>query len=175
MTVPWSGFQLSELLKLVEPQSGAKFVSFETASIPAVMPGLRQSWYPWPHVEACTIEEAQNELTFMPVGMYGKPLPPQNGGPLRVVFPWKYGFKSGKSVVKITLTAERPRTFWPAIQASEYGFWANVNPEVAHPRWSQATERLLGSGERVPTRLFNGYAEHVAGLYAGMQRERIWF
>jgi sulfoxide reductase catalytic subunit YedY len=175
MTVPWSGFQLSELLKLVEPQSGAKFVSFETASIPAVMPGLRQSWYPWPHVEACTIEEAQNELTFMPVGMYGKPLPPQNGGPLRVVFPWKYGFKSGKSVVKITLTAERPRTFWPAIQASEYGFWANVNPEVAHPRWSQATERLLGSGERVPTRLFNGYAEHVAGLYAGMQRERLWF
>jgi sulfoxide reductase catalytic subunit YedY len=175
MTVPWSGFQLSELLKLVEPQSGAKFVAFETASIPSVMPGLRQSWYPWPHVEACTIEEAANELTFMPVGLYGKPLPPQNGGPVRVVFPWKYGFKSGKSVVKITLTAERPRTFWPAIQASEYGFWANVNPEVAHPRWSQATERLLGSGERVPTRLFNGYAEQVGGLYGSMQRERIWF
>ena len=175
MTVPWSGFRLSELLKLVEPQSGAKFVAFETANLPAVMPGLRQIWYPWPHVEACTIEEAQNELTFMPVGMYGKPLSPQNGGPLRVVFPWKYGFKSGKSLVKITLTAERPRTFWPAIQGAEYGFWGNVNPEVAHPRWSQATERLLGSGERVPTRMLNGYAEQVGNLYTAMRTERIWF
>ncbi|MCW8084062.1 protein-methionine-sulfoxide reductase catalytic subunit MsrP [Sabulicella glaciei] len=174
MTVPWSGFQLSELLKLVEPKSNARYVAFETAAIPGVMPGLRQSWYPWPHVEACTIEEAANELTFMPVGLFGKPLPQSNGGPLRVVFPWKYGFKSGKSVVKITLTADRPRTFWPAIQASEYGFWANVNPEVAHPRWSQATERLLGSGERVPTRIFNGYGEWVGGLYAGMERERLW-
>ncbi|WP_207538410.1 protein-methionine-sulfoxide reductase catalytic subunit MsrP [Sabulicella rubraurantiaca] len=174
MTVPWSGFQLSELLKLVEPKSNARYVAFETAAIPGVMPGLRQSWYPWPHVEACTIQEAANELTFMPVGLFSKPLPQSNGGPLRVVFPWKYGFKSGKSVVKITLTAERPRTFWPAIQASEYGFWANVNPEVSHPRWSQATERLLGSGERVPTRIFNGYGEWVGGLYTGMERERLW-
>jgi sulfoxide reductase catalytic subunit YedY len=174
MTVPWTGFQFSELMRLVEPQAGARYVSFTTAQIPNVMPGLRQSWYPWPHVEACTIEEAGNELTFIPVGMYGKALPQQNGGPLRVLFPWKYGFKSGKSVVRITFQAERPRTFWPVIQPQEYGFWANVNPEVPHPRWSQATERLLGSGERVPTRLFNGYGEFVADLYGNLQRERLW-
>ncbi|MBY0336266.1 MAG: protein-methionine-sulfoxide reductase catalytic subunit MsrP [Acetobacteraceae bacterium] len=174
MTVPWTGFQFSELMRLVEPQAGARYVSFTTATLPAVMPGLRQSWYPWPHVEGCTVEEAANELTFMPVGMYGKPLPQQNGGPFRVVFPWKYGFKSGKSVVRITFQAERPRTFWSVIQPQEYGFWANVNPEVAHPRWSQATERLLGSGERVPTRLFNGYGEFVADLYTNLQRERLW-
>jgi len=174
MTVPWSGFQLSELLRIVEPRPEARHVSFETAVVPSAMPGLRQSWYPWPHVEACTIEEAMNELTFIPVGMYGKPLPPQNGGPIRVVFPWKYGFKSGKSVVRITLGAERPQTFWPRIQPAEYGFWANVNPEVPHPRWSQATERLLGSGDRVPTRLFNGYAEFVGDMYGSLQRERLW-
>lgn len=174
MTVPWSGFELSHLLRLVEPQAGARYVTFETATIPNVMPGLRQSWYPWPHVEACTIEEAANELTFMPIGLFGKPLPQQNGGPLRVVFPWKYGFKSGKSLVRISFTAERPRTFWPVIQGAEYGFWANVNPEVPHPRWSQATERLLGSGERVPTRLFNGYGEFVSGLYTNLQGERLW-
>ncbi|MBS7792550.1 protein-methionine-sulfoxide reductase catalytic subunit MsrP [Roseococcus sp. SDR] len=174
MTVPWTGFQLSELLKLVEPTANARYVSFTTAQLPAVMPGLRQSWYPWPHVEGCSIAEAMNELTFMPVGMYGKPLLAQNGGPFRVVFPWKYGFKSGKSVVRITLTDRRPENFWFKIQPSEYGFWANVNPEVAHPRWSQATERLLGSGERVPTRIFNGYGEFVAGLYTNMQRERLW-
>jgi sulfoxide reductase catalytic subunit YedY len=174
MTVPWTGFELSHLLRLVEPLSGARYLAFETAALPAVMPGLRQSWYPWPHIEGCTLEEAMNELTFMPVGMYGRPLPQQNGGPFRVVFPWKYGFKSGKSVVRITLTDRRPQTFWPRIQPSEYGFWANVNPEVAHPRWSQATERLLGSGERVPTRLFNGYGEWVAGLYTTLQRERLW-
>lgn len=174
MTVPWTGFQLSELLKLVEPQAGARYVSFHTASLPGVMPGLRQSWYPWPHVEGCSIEEAANELTFMPIGMYGKPLPAQNGGPFRVVFPWKYGFKSGKSVVRITLTDRRPENFWFKIQPSEYGFWANVNPEVAHPRWSQATERLIGSGQRVPTRLFNGYGEFVAGLYTNLQNERLW-
>lgn len=174
MTVPWSGFQLSELLKRVEPQAGARYLAFETAAMPAVMPGLRQSWYPWPHVEACTVEEAANELTFMPIGMYGRALGQSNGGPLRVVFPWKYGFKSGKSVVRITLAAQRPRTFWPAIQGSEYGFWANVNPEVPHPRWSQATERLLGTNERVPTRIFNGYGEWVAGLYGSLQRERLW-
>lgn len=174
MTVPWTGFQLSELLKLVEPQAGARYLAFQTAAIPSVMPGLRQSWYPWPHMEGCTIEEAGNELTFMPIGMYGKPLPAQNGGPFRVVFPWKYGFKSGKSVVRILVTDRRPETFWNKIQPSEYGFWANVNPEVAHPRWSQATERLLASGERVPTRLFNGYGDFVAGLYSNLQRERLW-
>ncbi|MBB3898078.1 protein-methionine-sulfoxide reductase catalytic subunit MsrP [Roseococcus suduntuyensis] len=174
LTAPWTGFEMSHLLRLVEPQAGARYVTFETASIPNVMPGLRQSWYPWPHVEACTIEEAANELTFLPVGLFGRPLPQQNGGPLRVLFPWKYGFKSGKSLTRITFTAERPRTFWPTIQGSEYGFWANVNPEVPHPRWSQATERLLGSGERVPTQLFNGYGEFVAGLYTNLGRERLW-
>ena len=174
MTVPWNGFALRELLRVMEPRANARYLAFETANLPHVMPGLRQSWYPWPHMEACTIAEAANELAFMPVGMYGKPLPAQNGGPFRVVFPWKYGFKSGKSVVRITLTEQRPRTFWLTIQASEYGFWANVNPEVPHPRWSQATERLLGSGERVPTRLFNGYGEWVGGLYGSLQRERLW-
>ncbi|MGG5821728.1 protein-methionine-sulfoxide reductase catalytic subunit MsrP [Falsiroseomonas sp. HW251] len=168
MTVPWTGFQLSKLLDVVRPQGSARFVRFETAQRPDAMVGLRQSWYPWPHVEGCTIEEAANELAFMPVGLFGKPLPPQNGGPFRVVFPWKYGFKSGKSVARIVVTDQRPKSFWETLQGNEYGFWANVNPEVAHPRWSQATERLIGSGERVPTRLFNGYGDFVANLYAGM-------
>lgn len=174
MTIPWTGFQLSTLLGLANPLASAKYVTFETAAIPAVMPGLRQSWYPWPYLEACTIEEAQNELSFMAVGLYGKALPPQNGAPIRVLFPWKYGFKSGKSIVRITLTDRRPVNFWQRLQDQEYGFWANVNPEVPHPRWSQATERLIGSSERVPTRLFNGYAEQVAGLYTGLQSERLW-
>jgi sulfoxide reductase catalytic subunit YedY len=174
MTVPWTGFPLSALLNEVGVQSGARYARFETAAVPSVMPGLRQAWYPWPYVEGCTVPEAANELSFMVVGAYGKPLPPQNGGPIRVHQPWKYGFKAGKSLVRVTLTAERPKSFWEAIQPQEYGFWANVNPEVAHPRWSQATERLLGSGERVPTRLFNGYGEFVAELYTGLQRERLW-
>lgn len=174
MTVPWSGFELRKLLDIVKPLGSAKFVRFETAQLPAVMPGLRQSWYPWPHIEGCTIEEAANELTFMPVGLYGKPLPPQNGGPFRVMMPWKYGFKSGKSITRITLTDQRPKSFWETLQASEYGFWANVNPAVAHPRWSQATERLIGSNERVPTQLFNGYGEFVAGMYSNLQAERLW-
>ncbi len=174
MTVPWTGFPLSALLNEVGVQSAAKYVRFETAMQRDVMPGLRQSWYPWPYVEGCTVAEAGHDLTFMVVGAYGKPLPPQNGGPLRIHQPWKYGFKAGKSLVRISLTAERPKTFWEVIQPSEYGFWANVNPEVSHPRWSQATERLIGTGERVPTQLFNGYGEWVAGLYTGLQRERLW-
>jgi sulfoxide reductase catalytic subunit YedY len=174
MTVPWSGFQLSKLLDIVKPLGSAKYVRFETAQVPPHMVGLRQSWYPWPHIEGCTIEEAGNELTFMPVGLYGRPLPAQNGGPFRVLFPWKYGFKSGKSLARITLTDERPKSFWETLQGSEYGFWANVNPEVPHPRWSQATERLIGSNERVPTRIFNGYGEFVASLYTGLQGERLW-
>ena len=174
MVVPWTGFPLSALLKEVGPQAGAKYVRFETAALPAVMPGLRQSWYPWPYIEGCTVEEAANELSFLVVGAYGKPLPPQNGGPIRIHQPWKYGFKAGKSLVRISLVAERPKTFWEAIQPSEYGFWANVNPEVSHPRWSQASERVLGTGERIPTQLFNGYGEFVAGLYAGLQKERLW-
>ncbi|WP_424812691.1 protein-methionine-sulfoxide reductase catalytic subunit MsrP [Roseococcus sp. YIM B11640] len=174
MVVPWTGFPLAELMKAVQPQAGAKYLAFQTASIPAVMPGLRQTWYPWPHVEACTVEEANNELAFLAIGNYGKPLQGSNGAPIRVLFPWKYGFKSGKSIVRITLTDRRPNTFWGTIQPSEYGFWANVNPEVAHPRWSQASERVLGTGERVRTQLFNGYGEFVSGLYTNLQNERLW-
>jgi sulfoxide reductase catalytic subunit YedY len=174
MVVPWTGFQLSALLDLVRPRASARYVVFETAAIPGVMPGLRQSWYPWPYIEGCTVEEAANELTFMVTGAYGKPLPPQNGGPVRIHFPWKYGFKSGKSLVRIVLTDQRPVSFWEKIQPQEYGFWANVNPAVPHPRWSQATERVLGTDERVPTQIFNGYGEFVAGLYEGLQRERLW-
>jgi sulfoxide reductase catalytic subunit YedY len=174
MVVPWTGFPLSALLAQVGVQSAARYVRFETAAMPAVMPGLRQSWYPWPYIEGCTVAEAGNDLSFMVVGAYGKPLLPQNGAPLRIHQPWKYGFKAGKSLVKISLVAERPKTFWEAIQAQEYGFWANINPEVPHPRWSQASERVLGTGERVPTKLFNGYGEFVADLYTGLQRERLW-
>ena len=174
MVVPWTGFPLSALLAAVGVQSGAKYVRFETAALPAVMPGLRQAWYPWPYVEGCTIEEAGNDLSFLVVGAYGKPLPAQNGGPIRFHQPWKYGFKAGKSLTRISLVAERPKSFWEAIQPQEYGFWANINPEVAHPRWSQASERVLGTGERVPTQLFNGYGEFVSGLYSGLQRERLW-
>jgi sulfoxide reductase catalytic subunit YedY len=142
--------------------------------MPAVMPGLRQSWYPWPYTEGCTIAEAANELSFMVVGAYGKLLPPQNGGPVRFHQPWKYGFKAGKSIVRIRLTDQRPVSFWERIQPQEYGFWANVNPEVPHPRWSQASERVLGSGARIPTQIFNGYGAFVADLYTGLQTERLW-
>jgi sulfoxide reductase catalytic subunit YedY len=174
MTVPWTGFQLSKLLDIVRPQGSAKYVRFETAQVQPHMVGLRQSWFPWPHIEGCTIEEAANELSFMVTGIFGKPLPAQNGGPLRVAFPWKYGFKSGKSLARITLTDQRPKSFWETLQVAEYGFWANVNPQVAHPRWSQATERLIGTGDRVPTRLFNGYGDFVAGMYSNLQGERLW-
>lgn len=174
MVVPWTGFPLSALLALVKPTAAAKYVRFETAALRGVMPGLRMSWYPWPYIEGCTIEEAANDLAFMVTGAYGKPLPQSMGAPLRVHFPWKYGFKSGKSLVRITLQAERPKGLWEAIQASEYGFWANVNPEVSHPRWSQASERVLGSGERIPTQIWNGYGEWVAGIYAGLMRERLF-
>ena len=174
MVVPWTGFQLSKLMELVAPQAGAKYLRFETAQKPDVMPGLQQVWYPWPYVEACTMAEAANELAFLVVGAYGKPVPPQNGGPIRLHLPWKYGFKDGKSLVRISFVADRPKTYWETIQPSEYGFWANVNPEVPHPRWSQATERVLGTGERVPTQLFNGYGEFVADLYKGLEKERLW-
>ncbi|HEY4172431.1 MAG TPA: protein-methionine-sulfoxide reductase catalytic subunit MsrP [Rhodopila sp.] len=173
MTVPWRGFPLSELLKIAEPLGSAKYVVFETAQ-DKVMPGLDAPFYPWPYIEGVTIDEASNELAFISTGMYGKPLPPQNGGPIRVTLPWKYGFKSGKAIVKITFTDKRPTTFWEALGPTEYGFWANVNPDVSHPRWSQATERLLGSDERVPTQIFNGYAEQVAALYADRKNEKLF-
>lgn len=174
MTVPWSGFPLKALLARAEPQAGARYVVFESASLPKVMPGLREPWYPWPYQEGLTLAEAVNELAFIATGLYGKPLPPQNGGAIRLVVPWKYGFKSAKAIVRITLTDKRPSTFWSTLAPDEYGFWANVNPAVPHPRWSQATERLLGSDERVPTQIYNGYGEWVASLYSGLSGEQLF-
>ena len=174
MVVPWTGFPLSALLAEVKPLSSARYVVFQTTALPSIMPALRQSWYPWPYTEGCTIAEAGNELSFMVVGAYGKLLPPQNGGPLRFHQPWKYGFKAGKGLVSIRLTDQRPVSFWEKIQPREYGFWANINPAVHHPRWSQAQERMIGTGETVPTMLFNGYGAFVADLYAGLQGERLW-
>lgn len=168
MTVPWSGFAMKQLVELAKPLSGAKYIKMNTAEKDkSEMPGLRQFWYPWPYQEALTIEEATNEMAFMVTGLYGKPVPKQNGAPLRLATPWKYGFKSIKSIVSFTFTDERPKTFWESLQDKEYGFWANVNPDVPHPRWSQATEWQLGGtqNDRVPTRLYNGYGEFVAGLY----------
>jgi len=173
MTVPWTGFPVSELLKVVEPLAAAKYVVFTTATDKS-MTGLWQRWYPWPYTEGVTIEEAANDLAFLATGIYGKPMPVQNGGPIRLVLPWKYGFKSGKAIDYIKFTAERPKTFWGTILPNEYGFWANVNPDVPHPRWSQAEERLLGSDEKVPTRIYNGYGDFVAGLYTGKENERLF-
>jgi len=170
MAVPWTGFPMARLLEIAKPLSSAKYVKMVTFQDVDVAPGQRSSWYPWPYVEALTIEEAANELAFMGTGIYGKPMPKQNGAPLRLVVPWKYGFKSVKSLVSIEFTRERPVSFWEEIQGREYGFWANVNPEVPHPRWSQAEEELIGTDKKVPTQLYNGYGEWVAGLYEGMDK-----
>ncbi|HEX6980283.1 MAG TPA: protein-methionine-sulfoxide reductase catalytic subunit MsrP [Alphaproteobacteria bacterium] len=174
MAVPWTGFAMKDFIAWAEPLSSAKYVRMETFMRPEVASGQRASWYPWPYVEGLTIEEATNELTLLATGIYGKPLPKQMGAPLRLVVPWKYGFKSIKSIVRFTFTDERPKGFWEEIQAHEYGFWANVNPKVPHPRWSQATEEVLGTDERVPTQLYNGYGEFVAHLYADKQGERLF-
>ncbi|HFD15402.1 MAG TPA: protein-methionine-sulfoxide reductase catalytic subunit MsrP [Rhodospirillales bacterium] len=174
MAVPWTGFPLRALVELARPLSGARYLRMETFLDPDMAPGQRASWYPWPYVEGLTLAEAVHELAFIATGIYGKPLPPQNGAPLRLVVPWKYGFKSIKSIVRFTFTDRRPETFWSVIGPDEYGFWANVNPEVPHPRWSQRDERPLGSSERVPTLLFNGYAEFVAGLYEGLADEPLF-
>ena len=177
MVVPWIGFPLSALLAEVGPQSGAKYVRFETFLDPDIARGQRQHWYPWPYTEGLTLEEAGNELSFMVMGAYGRVLHKVFGAPIRLHTPWKYGFKSIKSITRMTLTNERPVSFWEELQASEYGFWANVNPEVDHPRWSQATEEVLGTDERVPTKLFNGYGEQVAHLYEGLEADygdRLW-
>ena len=173
MTVPWTGFPMAELLRLAEPLGSAKYLAFETAQ-DKTMEGLNQPLYPWPYVDGLAIDEAGNELAFITTGMYGKPLPPQNGGPIRMTTPWKYGFKQVKSIVKVTFTEKRPRCFWQDINASEYGFWANVNPAVDHPRWSQARERLLGSNEMVPTQIYNGYGDFVAGLYSNRKSEKLF-
>ena len=168
--IPWIGFELGALLRLAEPTGDARYVVMETLADRETMPGLRQHWYPWPYTEGTTIEEAMHPLAFMAVGAYGKVLHKQFGAPLRLHMPWKYGFKAVKSVVRIRFAAERPVSFWEELQASEYGFWANVNPEVPHPRWTQSAERDLATGDRIPTQLFNGYGEEVAGLYAGMDQ-----
>lgn len=175
MAVPWSGFPLKALVDLARPLGSAKFLRLETFNNPDVAEGQRAVWYPWPYVEGLADFEARNDLAFIVTGIYGKPLPKQMGAPIRLVVPWKYGFKSVKAIVRFVFTDQRPKSFWEAIQAQEYGFWANVNPKVPHPRWSQASEELIGtSGSRVPTQLFNGYAEYVAHLYADKQNERLW-
>lgn len=165
MTIPWSGFQMSHLVNFAKPLSSAKYVRMETFHDPEMASGQRATYQPWPYVEGLTMAEAMNELTFLVTGTYGKPMAKQFGAPLRLAVPWKYGFKSIKSVVKFTFTDVRPISFWEGLQSAEYGFWANVNPEVSHRRWSQATERVLHTGDRVPTQLFNGYGEYAADLY----------
>lgn len=170
MVVPWNGFELAALLKRVGVQSAAKYVAFETLLRPEEMPGQKDGSFPWPYVEGLRLDEAMHPLTLLATGLYGQPMPNQNGAPIRLVVPWKYGFKSIKSIVKITLTEKQPPTTWNILQPSEYGFYANVNPQVDHPRWSQASERQIGAGlfgGRVDTLLFNGYADQVASLYAG--------
>ena len=171
MVVPWSGFELADLLNMAGVQSSAKYVAFETAYRPEEMPGVRFPVLEWPYVEGLRLDEAMHPLTIMATGIYGKDIPNQNGAPLRLVVPWKYGFKSIKSVVRITLTDKQPPTSWNKAAPREYGFYSNVNPTVSHPRWSQADERPIGGGlfaRRVPTLMFNGYEEDVAALYQGM-------
>ena len=168
MVIPWLGFPLGELLKRVEPTRRAKYVAFTTLVDPEQMPGQRRPVLDWPYVEGLRLDEAMHPLTLMAVGLYGKTLPNQNGAPMRLVVPWKYGFKGIKSIVRISLTEEQPPTTWNLAAPHEYGFYANVNPEVDHPRWSQATERRIGEYRRRPTLPFNGYAEQVASLYTGM-------
>jgi methionine sulfoxide reductase catalytic subunit len=172
IVVPWIGFALADLLKKADPMGDAKYVAFQTLNRPEEMPGIGWSpGFPWPYVEGLRMDEAMHPLTILSTGMYGEALPNQNGAPLRLIVPWKYGFKSIKSIVKITLTDKQPPTTWNKIADNEYGFYSNVNPDVDHPRWSQASERPLGGGlfaKRIPTLKFNGYAEEVAGLYAGM-------
>ena len=171
MVIPWVGFELASLLNRAGVQPGAKFVAFETLYRPNEMPGQRAGGIDWPYLEGLRLDEAMHPLTIMATGLYGEELPNQNGAPIRLVVPWKYGFKSIKSIVKITLTDREPVTTWKALQPREYGFYANVNPEVDHPRWSQATERRVGAGifaGREPTLKFNGYEDQVAALYSGM-------
>lgn len=167
MVIPWSGFPLAKLLKEVKPQSKAKYVRFETLYDPKQMPGQNIPVLDWPYIEGLRIDEAMHDLTILATGIYGKPLPPQGGAPIRLVVPWKYGFKNIKSIVKIDLVEEMPVSSWMKASPNEYGFYANVNPDVPHPRWSQAIERRIGELKRIKTLLFNGYADEVASLYAG--------
>lgn len=177
MVIPWVGFPLAKLIQFVEPTSAARYVAFQTLHDPEQMPGQKDRFLggglDYPYIEGLTLEEALHPLTLLALGVYGKTLPPQNGAPIRLVTPWKYGFKNIKSIVKIRFTRERPPSTWNLAAPNEYGFYANVNPDVDHPRWSQASERVIGAGgllnvQRQPTLLFNGYAEQVAHLYRGL-------
>jgi len=168
MVIPWRGFPLSRILDEVVPQSSAKYVRFETLYDEAQFPGLKSPWYQWPYVEGLRLDEAMNNLAILATGIYGEDLLPQNGAPVRLVVPWKYGFKSIKSIVKIDLVEEMPVSLWMAASPNEYGFYANVNPNVPHPRWSQETERRIGETQRRDTLMFNGYEDQVAYLYEGM-------
>jgi len=172
MVVPWLGFPLKDLIARLQPTSRARFVEFTTLHDPARMPGQKSRLFPWPYVEGLRMDEALHPLTLMVTGLYGKPLPPQNGAPLRLVVPWKYGFKGGKSIVRIRFVETQPMNTWQVIAPDEYGFYANVNPAVDHPRWSQARERRIGEFYKRPTLPFNGYADQVAGLYRGMDLAR---
>lgn len=168
MVIPWQGFPIASLLKEVDPMSGAKYVRFESILDPGQMPGQLSPWYAWPYVEGLRLDEAMNDLAILVTGLYGKDLPTQNGAPLRLAVPWKYGFKSIKAIVKIDLVEEQPTSLWMRAAPNEYGFYANVNPDVPHPRWSQSSERRIGELGRRRTLPFNGYAEQVAHLYDGM-------
>lgn len=177
MVVPWVGYSLSALIRAVQPLGSARFVEFVTQADATAMPGLRSSVLQWPYVEGLRLDEAQHPLTLLAFGVYGEVLPKQNGAPVRLVVPWKYGFKSSKSIVKIRFTDREPRTAWNVAAPNEYGFYANVNPSVPHPRWSQASERRIGEpgglfAKRRPTEIFNGYGPQVASLYAGMDLRR---
>lgn len=171
MVIPWNGFELADLLARVGVQEGARYVAFETLVRPEEMPGQRRAILEWPYREGLRLDEAMHPLTILATGLYGEPMPNQNGAPIRLVVPWKYGFKSIKSIVRISLTDEEPPTTWNMQNPREYGFYSNVNPNVDHPRWSQATERRVGGGlfaGRIPTPMFNGYEDEVAALYEGM-------
>lgn len=174
MVVPWTGFPMSDLIAYAKPKFGARYVRMETFLDPKMAPAQGSPFYPWPYVEGLTMAEATNELTFMVTGAYGKPGQKSMGAPLRLHTPWKYGFKSIKSIVKFTFTDQRPVNWWQTLQAREYGFWANVNPEVPHPRWSQAKERVLGTNEYVPTVIYNGYGDYVADLYKDVKGEKLF-
>ncbi|TYB86314.1 protein-methionine-sulfoxide reductase catalytic subunit MsrP [Oceaniovalibus sp. ACAM 378] len=175
MVVPWVGFELADLLNRVGVQPGAKYIAFETAVRPDEMPGISRGYLDWPYREGLRLDEAMHPLTIIATGLYDEPIPNQNGAPLRLVVPWKYGFKSIKSIVRISAMEKEPPTSWNMANAREYGFYSNVNPEVDHPRWTQASERLIGGGlfaKRQPTQMFNGYEEHVASLYTGMDLKK---
>jgi sulfoxide reductase catalytic subunit YedY len=174
MAIAWSGFPFKKLVDFAKPLGAAKFVRMETFLDPKMAPGQHVSWFPWPYIEGLTMAEATNELAFLVTGAYGHPLAKQHGAPLRLAVPWKYGFKSIKSIVRVSFVEKRPKGMWEALQPAEYGFWANVNPKVPHPRWSQASEELIGAGERRPTMLFNGYGEYVADIYKDIEGRQLW-